>query len=117
MTMTGPSSDRLITIDGARGEGGGQVLRTALSLSLLTGRPFRIIHVRANREKPGLRPQHLTAVKAAARMGGRAEGAEVGSRTLTFHPEPYEPADLEVAIGTAGATALVLHTLKEDAGG
>lgn len=102
---------RLITIDGSRGEGGGQILRTALSLSLLTGRPFRIVKIRANRDKPGLRPQHLAAVEAAARLGGEAEGAAVGSRDLTFRPSPYEPRDLHIDIGTAGATGLVLHTL------
>lgn len=102
----------LVTLDGSHGEGGGQVLRTALSLSLLTGRPFRIVKIRANRDKPGLRPQHLSAVKAAAELGGaRVVGAEVGSRELTFHPQPYTPRDLTIDIGTAGSTALVLQTL------
>ena len=55
----------MIQIDGSQGEGGGQVLRTYLSLSALTGRPFHLRHIRANRRKPGLRPQHLTAVRAA----------------------------------------------------
>ncbi|MFO0959267.1 MAG: RNA 3'-terminal phosphate cyclase [Isosphaeraceae bacterium] len=105
------SSDRLITIDGSQGEGGGQILRTALTLSLLTGRPFRIVKLRANRDKPGLRPQHLTAVESAARLGGEAEGARVGSRDLTFRPQPYSPRDMLLDIGTAGSTALVLHTL------
>ena len=67
-------SQRLITLDGSRGEGGGQILRTALTLSLLTGRPFRLVKVRANRDKPGLRPQHLSAVEAAAELGGAAPG-------------------------------------------
>src|SRR5262245_1506901 len=67
---------RLITLDGSSGEGGGQILRTALTLSLITGRPFRIRKIRANRDKPGLRPQHLTAVEAAARLGdATVEGA------------------------------------------
>lgn len=105
-------SSRLVTLDGSSGEGGGQILRTALSLSLLTGRPFRIVNIRANREKPGLRPQHLKAVQAAAELAGsRAEGASVGSRELTFRPAPYTPRDLALDIGTAGSTALVLHTL------
>lgn len=107
----GPSS-RLVELDGARGEGGGQILRTALSLSLLTGRPFRITAIRANRETPGLRPQHLAAVEAAAKLGSAAVlGAAVGSRELTFRPGQVEPRDLVFDIGTAGATALVLHTL------
>ena len=105
-------SSRLVTLDGSHGEGGGQILRTALSLSLLTGKPFRITRIRANREKPGLRPQHLTAVQAAAALG-RAEvrGAAVGARELTFHPASYEPRDLTIDIGTAGSTSLVLQTL------
>lgn len=102
----------LVTLDGSRGEGGGQVLRTSLSLSLLTGRPFRIVKVRANRDKPGLRPQHLSAVKAAAELAGaEVVGAEVGSKDLTFHPQAYTPRDLTIDIGTAGSTALVLQTL------
>lgn len=102
----------MVRLDGARGEGGGQILRTALTLSLLTGRPFRIDRIRANRDKPGLRPQHLAAVQAAAELG-RAEvsGASVGSRSLTFRPGPVERRDLTIDIGTAGATALVLQTL------
>lgn len=106
------STPRLVTLDGSAGEGGGQILRTALSLSLLTGRPFRIVKVRANRDKPGLRPQHLKAVESAAALcGGESIGAQVGSRDLTFRPAPYTPRDLQIDIGTAGATSLVLHTL------
>jgi RNA 3'-terminal phosphate cyclase (ATP) len=101
-----------VWLDGSRGEGGGQTLRTALTLSLLTGRPFRMVKIRANREKPGLRPQHKTAVEAAAELG-RAEvtGAAIGARELTFAPGPYEPRDLTIDIGTAGSTGLVLQTL------
>ncbi len=103
---------RLITLDGSEGEGGGQILRTALTLALLTGRPFRVVKIRANREKPGLRPQHLSAVLAAADLGGAdVSGASVGSRDLTFRPGSYTPRDLSIDIGTAGATALVLQTL------
>jgi len=102
----------MVELDGSQGEGGGQVLRTALSLSLITGRPFRIQNIRANRGRPGLRPQHLSAVKAAARLGNaQVEGATEGSRTLTFRPQPYGPTDLDIDIGTAGSTALVLQTL------
>src|SRR4051794_13642965 len=64
---TEPGS-RLITLDGSSGEGGGQILRTALALSMITGRPFRIVKIRANRDKPGLRAQHATAVEAAAML-------------------------------------------------
>lgn len=105
-------SSRLITLDGSKGEGGGQILRTALTLSLLTGRPFRIIKIRANRDKPGLRPQHLKAVESAAELAGaEVRGAAIGARELTFQPGPYTPRDLSIDIGTAGATALVLQTL------
>jgi RNA 3'-terminal phosphate cyclase (ATP) len=101
-----------VRLDGSRGEGGGQILRTALTLSLLTGRPFRMVKVRANREKPGLRPQHKTAVEAAAELGNaRIVGASVGSRELSFSPAAYEPRDLTFDIGTAGSTGLVLQTL------
>jgi RNA 3'-terminal phosphate cyclase (ATP) len=103
---------KLVTLDGSSGEGGGQILRTALSLSLLTGRPFRIVKIRANRSKPGLRPQHLKAVEAAAELcSAEVSGGSVGSRDLTFRPGTIKPRDLRVNIGTAGSTALVLHTL------
>src|SRR6516225_9054251 len=103
------TSGKLITRDGSQGEGGGQILRTALTLSLLTGKPFRLVKVRANRETPGLRPQHLSAVRAAAELGNaEVSGASVGSRELTFRPGAYAPRDLEIDIGTAGSTALVL---------
>lgn len=87
-------------------------MRTALSLSLLTGRPFRITKLRANRTKPGLRPQHLAAVKAAAELSqARVAGDHIGSRMLTFCPGDLAPRDAVYDIGTAGATALVLQTL------
>ena len=102
----------LVMLDGSKGEGGGQILRTALTLSLLTGRPFRIVKIRANREKPGLRPQHLKAVEAAAQLGGaEVTGASAGSRDLVFRPQAYTPCDRSIDIGTAGSTALVLQTL------
>jgi RNA 3'-terminal phosphate cyclase (ATP) len=107
-----PASPRLITLDGSEGEGGGQILRTALTLSLLTGRAFRIVKIRARREKPGLRPQHLKAVESAAALSGsEVVGGKVGSRDLTFRPSSYTPRDLTIDIGTAGATCLVLQTL------
>ncbi len=102
----------MVNLDGSKGEGGGQILRTALTLSLLTGRPFQISQIRANRDRPGLRPQHLAAVQAAAELGhAEVSGASVGSRTLTFRPGTVDARDLTIDIGTAGATALVLQTL------
>ena len=103
--------DRVV-LDGSRGEGGGQILRTALTLSLLTGRPFRMVKIRANRDKPGLRPQHQKAVEAAAALGeARVTGGGVGARELTFSPAAYAPRDFSIDIGTAGSTGLVLQTL------
>ncbi len=110
--VTSSSSPKTVTLDGSSGEGGGQILRTALTLALLTGRPFRIDRIRANRDKPGLRPQHLKAVEAAATLcGAEVTGGSVGSTALGFRPGAVEARDLLVDIGTAGATALVLQTL------
>lgn len=101
-----------ITIDGSAGEGGGQILRTALTLSLITARPFRIDNIRAGRAKPGLLRQHLTAVQGAAKVGGaRVSGAEVGSHQLTFEPSGVRGGDYQFAIGTAGSAMLVFQTL------
>lgn len=102
----------MIQIDGSRGEGGGQVLRTALSLSLITGKSCRIESIRAGRKKPGLLRQHLTAVNAAAQIGDAAvEGASVGSNAITFIPQSVRAGDYNFAIGTAGSTLLVLQTI------
>src|SRR5688572_15577778 len=98
----------MLTIDGSQGEGGGQMLRTALALSVVTQTPFRIERIRAGREKPGLLHQHLTAVRAAAAIGhARIEGAELGSRQLTFEPSTAVPGDHHFSIGTAGSAVLV----------
>jgi len=101
-----------ILIDGSEGEGGGQMLRSALTLSLLTGRPFHLFNVRANRPKPGLAAQHLASVEAAARVGqATVRGNQLGSREVLFMPGPVRAGDYEFRIGTAGATALVLQTI------
>jgi RNA 3'-terminal phosphate cyclase (ATP) len=102
----------MIEIDGSRGEGGGQILRTALSLSLCTSQPFRAHSIRARRSKPGLRRQHLTAVNAAAQLGGAVvEGAELGSQQLSFRPGAVQAGHYDIDVGTAGSTTLVLQTL------
>src|SRR3569833_1140058 len=105
--------DSLVKIDGSYGEGGGQIIRTSLSLSALTGKPVEVANVRAKRAKPGLQPQHLTAVNAAARICNAAlEGAEVGSRSFVFRPSsPVQPGHYKFDIGTAGATTLVMQTV------
>ncbi|MFQ3318473.1 MAG: RNA 3'-terminal phosphate cyclase (ATP) [Natronomonas sp.] len=97
-------------IDGA--EGGGQIIRTAISLSALSGEPIRIENVRGNRSTPGLRPQHLAAIDAAAELcGASVEGAEQESETLVFEPNEVQATDVSVDVGTAGSVALVLDTV------
>lgn len=102
----------MLEIDGSEGEGGGQIVRTALALSMCTGQPFRIRNIRAKRPKPGLLRQHLTAVLAAAEVSdARVEGAAPGSQTLTFEPGLPHAGDYHFAIGTAGSCTLVLQTV------
>ena len=102
----------MLTIDGSFGEGGGQILRTALALSTVSGIAFRIEKIRAARDRPGLLRQHLTAVKAAmAISGASAEGAVLGSTALTFDPGPVRGGEFEFAVGTAGSATLVLQTV------
>jgi RNA 3'-terminal phosphate cyclase (ATP) len=102
----------MLVIDGSQGEGGGQILRTALSLSLVTGRPFRIDNIRAGRPKPGLLRQHLTAVQAAAQIGqADVRGAALGSGRLDFTPHAVRAGEHHFDVGTAGSTTLVLQTV------
>jgi RNA 3'-terminal phosphate cyclase (ATP) len=102
----------MIRIDGSKGEGGGQVLRTSLALSLVTGQPFQMENIRAGRSKPGLLRQHLTGVKAAEAVGAaEVEGAELHSQTLTFRPRALKAGDYHFAVGTAGSATLVLQTV------
>src|SRR5438094_7493597 len=102
----------MLLIDGSQGEGGGQILRTALGLSLVTGTPFRIEKIRAGRSKPGLLRQHLTAVNAAAEIGrAQVTGAALGSQELRFEPGQVVPGTYRFAVGTAGSATLVLQTV------
>ncbi|MBK8976186.1 MAG: RNA 3'-terminal phosphate cyclase [Planctomycetes bacterium] len=102
----------MVEIDGSTGEGGGQIVRTSLSLSLVTGRPLRLTNIRARRDRPGLLRQHLTAVQAAARIGAaEVDGATPGSRALSFHPRALLAGHYHHAIGTAGSTTLVAQTV------
>jgi RNA 3'-terminal phosphate cyclase (ATP) len=102
----------MLEIDGSHGEGGGQVLRTSLALSLITRRPFHLKNVRARRSKPGLQPQHLMSVQAAATIGqAKLRGATLHSTDLVFEPGETVPGNYHFRIGTAGATGLVLHTV------
>lgn len=101
-----------IELDGSHGEGGGQIIRTALSLAMITGTPFRIDKIRARRARPGLLRQHLTAVRAAAEICGAAvQGAEPGSLALSFRPGAIRGGNYAWAIGTAGSCTLVLQTI------
>jgi RNA 3'-terminal phosphate cyclase (ATP) len=102
----------MLSIDGSYGEGGGQIIRTSLALSLITGQPFRVYNVRARRDKPGLQRQHLTAVTAAAAIGtAQAEGAHLGSKEFSFEPGAIQPGEYKFTIGTAGSTMLVLQAV------
>jgi RNA 3'-terminal phosphate cyclase (ATP) len=102
----------MIELDGSMGEGGGQILRTSLALSLLFGKPFHLFNIRAGRTKPGLQPQHLMSVRAAATIGhAEMRGANRDSRDLVFEPGQILSGRYHFAIGTAGATGLVLHTV------
>jgi len=102
----------VIELDGAYGEGGGQILRSALALSLLTGKPFRLRNIRARRKNPGLRPQHLAAVRAAAAIGeAEVRGDRLGSAELYFFPRGVRAGHYHFSTGTAGAATLVFQTV------
>ncbi len=102
----------MIELDGSQGEGGGQVLRTSLTLSMITGQAVRIVNIRANRSKPGLMRQHLVAVQAAAEVcGADISAVQVGAQTLEFRPGRIRGGNYSFAIGTAGSSMLVLQTL------
>lgn len=102
----------MLVIDGSHGEGGGQVLRTSLTMSVLTGVPVRIANIRAHRSRPGLMKQHLTSVLAAAAIcEAEVIGAELGSLFVEFRPGKVQPGDYRFAVGTAGSATLVLQTV------
>ena len=102
----------MIALDGSLGEGGGQILRSALAMSLATRTPFRIEHIRAGRRRPGLMRQHLTAVNAAVEVGrAGVKGNRIGSTDLLFAPETVGAGRYHFAVGTAGSATLVLQTV------
>jgi RNA 3'-terminal phosphate cyclase (ATP) len=99
-----------ILLDGS--SGGGQMLRTALSLAMITRRPFRMVHIRGKRSRPGLMRQHLACVRAACEIsGGTADGADIGSTEIVFRSHEIRPGSYQFAVGTAGSTSLILQTL------
>jgi RNA 3'-terminal phosphate cyclase (ATP) len=101
-----------LQIDGSQGEGGGQVLRTALALSAVTGRPFRMVNIRGRRPQPGLRPQHLECVRGVARIcEATVRGDQEGSQELIFDPGVIRPGEYRFDIRTAGSTGLLLQAV------
>jgi RNA 3'-terminal phosphate cyclase (ATP) len=112
MTKTAKRYSGTLEIDGSQGEGGGQILRTVLALSVVTGKSVRLENIRAHRPQPGLKPQHLKAVEAAAAVSNaEVAGATLGSLALTFQPGRVRSGNYRFDIGTAGATSLVLQTV------
>ena len=102
----------LVLIDGSIGEGGGQALRLSVALAAATGTPLRVTDIRANRNNPGLRPQHLAAVKAVAALcDAETQGLKVGSREITFGPRKVPSGNVKVDVGTAGSVTLVLQAV------
>ncbi|MFZ2844016.1 RNA 3'-terminal phosphate cyclase [Psychrobacter sp.] len=106
------SKTKSLKIDGSTGEGGGQIIRTALSLSMLTGIPIEISNIRAGRSKPGLMRQHLMCVQASQAISdANVSGADLGSSSFSFTPNTIKSGDYTFDIGSAGSTSLVLQTL------
>jgi RNA 3'-terminal phosphate cyclase (ATP) len=102
----------LIEIDGSYGEGGGQILRSALALSAILGKPFTIHHVRSKRKNPGLQAQHLEAVKAIAQITeAQTEGVQFGSQKITFNPQKILPGEYHFEVRTAGSVTLLLQAV------
>lgn len=109
-TMT--NTKKIVEIDGSYGEGGGQILRTALAFSAILNRPVKITRIRAGRKSPGLQPQHLKSIEALATITNAiTDGVQIGSEAITFIPKKIVPGDYEFDIGTAGSVTLLLQAL------
>ena len=104
--------ENILPIDGSYGEGGGQIIRNALALSMLTGQGIKVTNIRAHRKNPGLRPQHLASLNAAATISGaEVEGGGIGSTEITFQPSDIRPGSYSFNIGTAGSVTLLLQAI------
>ena len=101
-----------LVIDGSYGEGGGQILRTSVALSAITGTPVEVINIRKKRSSPGLRNQHITAIKAVAEISrAKVEGLRLGSTKIIFYPGVPRPGKFFFDVGTAGSVTLVLQSI------
>ena len=101
-----------IIIDGSQGEGGGQMLRTSISMSAITGRAIHVVNIRANRQSPGLKRQHLTCVRAAATIcGASVTGDAIHATEITFTPGPIQAGSYRFEVGSAGSVTLVAQTI------
>jgi RNA 3'-terminal phosphate cyclase (ATP) len=108
----GAVEQKVIEIDGSYGEGGGQILRTALALSAILKKPFTIHRIRSRRKNPGLQAQHLEAVEALARITeAQTEGVRFGSQKITFIPQKIVPGDYQIEVRTAGSVTLLLQAI------
>lgn len=105
-------NQNIIHIDGNYQEGGGQIVRTALALSAITGKPFKATNIRSGRPVPGLKAQHITCVKALQELcNADVEGLKLGSESISFYPKKLQPKNLSIDIGTAGSITLVMQSL------
>src|SRR5947208_15992228 len=102
----------MIEVDGSYGEGGGQVLRTAVALAAVLSKEINVFNIRAGRAEPGIRPQNMTGVKAAAELcSANLQGFEVGATEFVFKPGKLRPGTFQVDVGTAGSVELGMQTI------
>jgi len=102
----------MLVIEGSQGEGGGQILRTSLTMAMVTGTEIRVENIRAGRKKPGLMRQHLACVRAAQAVSdATVSGAEIGSTEINFNPKAVKSGEYHFSVGTAGSTMLVFQTV------